>query len=216
MNRKFGILVIIGLVFMLSCSNEKKYYVSIETEFGNMEVELFNTTPVHRDNFILLVESGYYDDLLFHRVINGFMIQGGDPDSKNAPADKQLGMGGPAYTLPAEIGIPHFKGALAAARTGGPSNPNKRSSGSQFYIVQGTPQDEASLNSMSSSRGFKYNETQIKKYKDIGGSPMLDMDYTVFGEVVKGLDVIDKIAAVPTGPGDRPVVDVKMKIKMSN
>lgn len=201
------------MLILLSCSGESRHEVLIETEYGNMKVELFNSTPVHRDNFLLLVEKGYYDDLLFHRVINGFMIQGGDPDSKNAPREQQLGLGDPGYTLPAEIGIPHFKGALAAARTGGSSNPNKRSSGSQFYIVQGTPQDDATLQNIASTRGITYNQSQIKKYKTIGGTPMLDMDYTVFGQVIEGMEVIDKIASVQTGSADRPVKDVKMKIR---
>lgn len=143
------------------------------------------------------------------------MIQGGDPDSKNAPAGQRLGMGGPGYTIPHEIGAPHFKGTLAAARTGGPSNPDKRSSGSQFYIVQGTRQTGPSLEAMAKSKGIQYNQAQIQKYEEIGGAPFLDNDYTVFGEVVEGLDVIDKIAQVGTDNADRPVQDIKMKIRMT-
>ncbi len=207
-------IVLLSLWIMAGCGGERVYYALIETEYGEMKVELYNSTPVHRDNFIKLVNEGFYDDLLFHRVINGFMIQGGDPDSKNAPSGQPLGMGGPGYTLPNEIGAPHFKGTLAAARTGGPSNPAKRSSGSQFYIVQGTRQNRQTLEAMAKSKGFTYNEAQIEKYTSLGGTPGLDGDYTVYGEVVEGLDVIDKIATVQTDNADRPLNDVKMKIRM--
>jgi peptidyl-prolyl cis-trans isomerase B (cyclophilin B) len=141
------------------------------------------------------------------------MIQGGDPNSRNAAPGVPLGAGGPGYQIPAEIGKPHVKGALAAART---NNPEKASSGSQFYIVQGTIQNDGALNQIASQRGITYTADQLKKYKEIGGTPQLDNEYTVFGEVVEGLDVIDKIAAVQTGQGDRPVQDVKMKIKLAN
>lgn len=202
-------------MLLMSCSGNQVQHVMIETEYGDMKVELYNSTPGHRDNFVKLVKEGFYDDLLFHRVIRDFMIQGGDPDSKNAPAGQRLGMGGPGYTIPHEIGAPHFKGTLAAARTGGPSNPDKRSSGSQFYIVQGTRQTGPSLEAMAKSKGIQYNQAQIQKYEEIGGAPFLDNDYTVFGEVVEGLDVIDKIAQVGTDNADRPVQDIKMKIRMT-
>jgi cyclophilin family peptidyl-prolyl cis-trans isomerase len=148
---------------------------------------LYNETPKHRDNFVKLVKAGYYDGLLFHRVISGFMIQGGDPDSKNAKPGQPLGMGGPGYTVPAEFvpSLKHNRGALAAARTGGPSNPQKASSGSQFYIVH--PEN---------------------------GAHFLDNEYTVYGQITDGLTVIDKIAAVEKGSSDRPVKDVKMTIKI--
>lgn len=209
-----ALILLTGSLFVLqSCGGDENQYVLIETDFGNMKVMLYNETPQHRDNFVKLVNEKYYDDLLFHRVINGFMIQGGDPNSRNAQPGAPLGMGGPGYQIPAEIGKPHIKGALAAART---NNPQKLSSGSQFYLVQGTVQNDQSLNSIAQQKGITYTADQIKLYKERGGTPQLDNEYTVFGEVVEGLDVIDKIAAVQTGQGDRPVQDVKMRIKMAN
>ncbi len=192
----------------------EKCLVRIETQFGNMLVHLYDETPQHRDNFSKLAEEGFYQDLLFHRVIAGFMIQGGDPDSRNAPASAQLGSGGPGYTIPAEFNqrLIHKKGALAAARTGDAVNPQKKSSGSQFYIVQGNPQTEALLTRVEDQKGFRYTEEQKSIYLKLGGTPFLDQDYTVFGEVIEGLDVIDKIASVQTGRSDRPVEDVKMKV----
>ncbi|MBK7233275.1 MAG: peptidylprolyl isomerase [Saprospiraceae bacterium] len=188
--------------------------VRIETQYGNMLVHLYDETPQHRDNFTKLAEEGFYQDLIFHRVISGFMIQGGDPDSRNANANSPLGSGGPGYTIPAEINkrFIHKKGALAAARTGDAVNPQKKSSGSQFYIVQGGVQTEDMLTRIEDQKGIKYSEDQIKTYTSIGGTPFLDQEYTVFGEVIEGLEVIDKIAAVQTGRADRPAEDVKMKI----
>lgn len=197
---------------LFSCSPKQELFL-IETDMGTMTVKLYDSTPQHRDNFKKLVKDGYYDDLLFHRVINGFMIQGGDPDSKGAPANKRLGSGGPGYTIPAEIGAAHFKGALAAARTGGPSNPEKRSSGSQFYIVHGKATSDTDLQRQASQKNITYTEEQKARYKKDGGAIFLDGDYTVFGEVVEGLDVIDKIAVTQTAPGDRPLKDVKMKVR---
>ncbi len=198
---------------MIQVTAPERCLVEIETEFGTMTAELYNATPKHRDNFIKLAEEGYYNDLLFHRVINGFMIQGGDPQSRNAPAGQMLGMGGPNYQVPAEFvdSLFHIKGALAAART---NNPEKKSSGSQFYIVQGGPVTEETLNQIESMKGFHYTPEQRKEYLELGGTPHLDRDYTVFGRVIKGLDVIDKIASTKTGQGDRPVKDVKMKIRV--
>ena len=190
--------------------------VVIETDYGNMTVELSNATPQHRDNFVKLAEEGYFDGLLFHRVINGFMIQGGDPNSKNAPAGQALGMGGPGYTVPAEFvdSLIHVKGAIAAARTGGPSNPEKRSSGSQFYLVQGKVLTDKELDGIETQKGIRYTPEQRKAYTTFGGTPFLDREYTVFGFVVDGLDVIDKIASLSTNSSDRPEKDVKMKIKV--
>lgn len=211
---KFSLAIgLFALYIACGSSGEKVRHALIETEMGNMKLELYNSTPGHRDNFIKLVNDGFYDDLLFHRVINGFMVQGGDPNSKGADSNTNLGSGGPGYQIPAEIGAPHFKGTLAAARTGA-GNPEKKSSGSQFYLVQGRPQNAQSLQAIAKSKGFQYNEAQIKKYTELGGTPNLDMDYTVYGEVIEGIEVIDKIATVQTNPSNRPLSDVKMKIRM--
>jgi cyclophilin family peptidyl-prolyl cis-trans isomerase len=184
----------------------------IHTDYGDMKGFLYNETPQHRDNFKKNVEQGYYDGLLFHRVISGFMIQGGDPDSRTAKAGQRLGSGGPGYTVPAEINpaLIHKKGALSAARTGDQVNPQKASSGSQFYIVQGKKQTASQL----SQGPMKYTDAQKQTYETIGGTPFLDGGYTVFGEISEGLEVIDKIAAVQKDASDRPVQDVKMTIKI--
>ncbi len=197
-------------LFASSCNKSGQTQFVIETDLGNMTFELYDSTPQHRDNFIKLINEGFYNGLLFHRIIKGFMIQGGDPNSKDAGPDTRLGGGGPGYTIEAEIGAPHFKGTLAAARTGGPSNPEKRSSGSQFYIVQGKKQSEKEVKDNGARKGITYSEAQTKKYTELGGAIFLDMDYTVFGEIIDGMEVIDKLAAVKTQPGDRPVEDLKM------
>lgn len=265
-------LILFIAMFMASImgmeAKEKENLVKIECEYGTMVVRLYDDTPQHRDNFLKLVKEGFYNDLLFHRVIKDFMVQGGDPDSKDAPAGKQLGAGDVGYTVPAEFVYPthyHKKGALAAARQGDQVNPEKRSSGCQFYIVQGKKYNENELNQMERALGqkamqarfdqlvqenkdsikamrinrdqaglqalqdklvktvetefkdkqsIKMPEQMRKDYMEIGGTPFLDNEYTVFGEVVEGLDVIDKIAAVETNPGDRPKTDIKMKVKM--
>lgn len=191
--KKLSFLLIITLVLNLgltaqtkNASGAQKKFI-IHTDFGDMKGVLYNETPLHRDNFVKLAKSGFFDGTLFHRVILGFMIQGGDPDSKNAKAGQPLGMGGPGYTIPAEFNpkFTHKRGALAAARTGGPSNPQKASSGSQFYIVE--PQK---------------------------GAHFLDNEYTVFGEITEGFDVITKIASVEKDKADRPVKDVKMTVRI--
>ncbi|HOF16690.1 MAG TPA: peptidylprolyl isomerase [Bacteroidales bacterium] len=190
--------------------------VKIETTKGIITVKLYNETPLHRDNFVKLVEEKYYDGLLFHRVINSFMIQGGDPDSRNAKQGQMLGNGGPDYTIPAEFNsqLIHKKGALAAARTADQVNPEKRSSGSQFYIVQGNVYNDNQLQYFSSQTKRQYTDAQKEIYKTLGGTPHLDGAYTVFGEVVTGLDIIDAIAAVKTDGANRPMEDVKI-ISMS-
>jgi cyclophilin family peptidyl-prolyl cis-trans isomerase len=187
--------------------------VLISTSFGDMKIKLYNATPKHRDNFIKLAEQGYYDSLLFHRVIRNFMIQGGDPLSKNAAPGTMLGMGDIGYTIPAEFvdTIFHKKGALCAART---ENPEKASSGCQFYIVQGQVMSNEQLTAMEQQRGRAYSAKERAVLTTLGGTPFLDQNYTVFGEVVEGLDVIDKIAAVKTAPGDRPVEDIRMKVSV--
>lgn len=216
MNQINFILISFTILMLTACGGDQTQYVSIETEYGTMKAELYSSTPLHRDNFVKLVKESYYDDLLFHRIIQGFMIQGGDPQSRGAAPGQALGMGGPGYLVDAEIGAPHFKGTLAAARTGGASNPEKKSSGSQFYVVQGNAQTDAALDNFERQKGIKYNASQREKYKTIGGTPMLDTDYTVFGELVEGLDVLDKIAAVQKDASDRPLQDVKMKIRLSS
>ena len=190
--------------------------VLISTDYGNMTVLLYDGTPKHRDNFIKLIKEGFYNGTLFHRVIKDFMIQGGDPDSKNAKAGQQLGVGGPGYTVEAEFRPEYFhkKGALAAARQGDQMNPERRSSGSQFYIVQGKKITAPELNNMVQSTGATYTSDQITAYQNIGGTPFLDNQYTVFGEVIDGLNIIDKIAATKTGAANRPEKDIKMTITL--
>ncbi|RLD61514.1 MAG: peptidylprolyl isomerase [Bacteroidetes bacterium] len=273
-NIKFGFFIIALSFFtfsnVFSQNNERE--ILIETNFGNIKLKLYNETPKHRDNFLRLVSENYFDSLLFHRVINNFMIQGGDPDSKNAPKGKLLGDGGPDYTIAAEFNknLFHKKGVLAAAREGDKVNPEKRSSASQFYIVQGQVFTNEQLDKMENAinqrrkqefiinylnkkenkalknkldslqknkktneiesiilkiekdtqeefnKNYKltYTTEQRKIYKSIGGTPHLDGSYTVFGEVVEGLDVVDKIATVKTDKNNRPLKDVVMKIKI--
>ena len=190
--------------------------VLISTNYGEMKAILYNETPLHRDNFIKLVKEGYYDGTLFHRVIDGFMIQGGDPDSKTAKPKQMLGQGGPGYTIPAEFKqeLIHKKGALAAARMGDNVNPQKASSGSQFYIAQGKRYTSDELNILQARMGKQFNQTQKDAYVNEGGVPFLDYEYTVFGQVIEGLEVIDKIAKVQKDRYDRPVEDVKMTISI--
>lgn len=193
---------------------EQALMVTISTEFGDMTLMLYNETPEHRDNFIRLVREGFYNGTLFHRVISGFMIQGGDPHSREAAPGQQVGSGGPGYTLPAEIqeGLFHKKGAIAAARQGDHVNPEKRSSGSQFYIVQGRVFSHAELDMLEEQSGITFSPEQRNAYTTSGGTPHLDQGYTVFGEVIEGFDVIDRIASVPTGQADRPLENVSMTI----
>ena len=236
--------------------------VKIQTMLGDIVVRLYDETPIHRDNFVKLVKEGYYDGTLFHRVIKDFMIQGGDPDSKGAPAGKMLGVGGPDYTLEAEIkdGLFHKRGALAAARQGDEVNPERRSSGSQFYIVWGQVYNEGQLRQFSKQlkmqkiqsafnqlaaqhrdeimqmrrernraglqelqdklaaeaeaqvTGNGLSDEQLKIYSTIGGTPHLDGQYTVFGEVEEGLDVVEMIQQTATARGDRPVDDIEMRM----
>ena len=269
MKQYFLVLTICTVATSISCGQQipKDADVVIETTYGNIAIKLYDETPLHRDNFIKLAKEGFYDDLIFHRVINEFMIQGGDPDSKGSTPEQPLGSGGPGYQIDAEIVYPkyfHKKGALAAART---NNPERKSSGSQFYIVQGKVysneevemeeqsmiqrQSQAVVNKyfephreayirlqtandaegMEKMRDMIMNEAAaeleaLKSYKlpaeireaytTVGGTPRLDDAYTVFGEVIDGLDVIDKIAAVETGAQDRPLKNVVMKIKVVN
>ena len=195
-----------------------KCLVEIETQFGNMLVELFDATPAHRDNFTKLAAEGFFNDLLFHRVIGGFMIQGGDPNSRDAKEGQPLGNGGPGYTIPAEIvdTLVHIKGMLAAARLPDQVNPKKESSGSQFYIVQGDLLTDQMLDMLEARKGRRYTTEQREALKTLGGTPHLDGEYTVFGRVVQGLEVIDRITSVATDGRNRPNRDVKMKIHLIN
>lgn len=199
-------LLLLPMLLFLGC-NSGPQYVLIETNMGNIKVMLYPETPRHTENFVKLVNEGYYDGTLFHRVIPSFMIQGGDPDSKNSTAGQPLGGGGPGYTIPHEIGAPHIRGALAAART---NNPEKASSGSQFYIVTGLRQSDATLDQIERQKGIKYNETQRQLYRERGGRPDLDNEYTVFGEIVKGIEIAEAISQLPGNPANRPNQDVVM------
>jgi peptidyl-prolyl cis-trans isomerase B (cyclophilin B) len=193
-----------------------KCIIEITTDYGVMMAELYDATPQHRDNFLKLAEEGFYNGLLFHRVIDGFMIQGGDPNSKTAAAGVPLGSGGPGYMVPGEFvdSLVHVRGAIAAARTSDSVNPERKSSGSQFYIVQGAPVDDAQLDMLEKRKGFKYTPEQRAAYKEHGGVPFLDRDYSVFGKITSGFEVIDAIARVPKDSRDRPKTDVKMTIKV--
>ena len=272
------ITITIILFLTVSCNTtsakkkQKNKYVMIETVYGNMIIKLYNKTPLHRDNFIKLVEQNFYDSLLFHRVIKGFMIQGGDPKSKNSLPGERLGEGGPGYKIDAEFNTKfiHKKGALAAAREGDQFNPQKKSSGSQFYIIQGTkitkdrlqiienkineinkqdflrkyinsPENSDLKNRLDSLKRthsyrelndlinkkiiklkpqidsikrFKYTEEQKQIYSTIGGAPHLDQNYTVFGEIIDGLNIIDSIANVKVDRNKRPYNDIIMKVKI--
>lgn len=193
--------------------------VLIETTYGNIKIKLYDETPLHKENFLKLVSEKLYDDQIFHRVINNFMIQAGDPKSKNAKPGQPLGYGDLGYTIPAEFNkdLFHKKGALAAARQPDNVNPNKESSASQFYIVHGKVYSNQELDLME-QRGIhiKFTEEQRKTYTTVGGTPHLDYAYTVFGEVIEGIDIVDKIASVKTDKRDRPLNDIKLKIKIIN
>ena len=213
---RFLLSVFVVLFLSLSVFSQERTTVLISTSLGDMVVELYNETPQHRDNFIKLVKERFYDGTLFHRIIPSFMIQGGDPDSKAAAPNVRLGNGGPGYTIPAEFvdGLYHKKGVLAAARLGDAVNPKKESSGSQFYLVQGQVFTEEKLSSFGFRSGKKYTEEQTKTYVTIGGTPHLDGAYTVFGEVVKGLDIIELIANQRRDKNNRPLKDVEMSISI--
>lgn len=218
-------VILLSLAFFLilgvqAKKKEKRSVVLLETSVGDIRVALSDDTPIHRDNFLHLAASGYYDGTLFHRVIKDFMIQGGDPDSKDAPSGKLLGEGGPGYTLPAEFQLPylyHKRGALAMARLGNAENPEMRSSGSQFYIVwgkvfnqSGLKNVQAQLNQLSDG-SIRISYDMSLDYQQVGGSPHLDGQYTVFGEVIEGLDIVDKIQCESVDVHNRPVQNVVLK-----
>ena len=270
MNKALAIVIVCVASLLSSCAQKKDYLVTIKTDMGEMVAILHDETPKHKKNFIELAKDHFYDSLIFHRVIEGFMVQGGDPDSRNAQPGQRLGSGGPGYTIEAEFNPKYFhkKGALSAARLGDQQNPSRASSGSQFYIVQGTvipatsleqlKTDQTKLNTglqqllqkeenkslydslsqlyyagdmqayqevlfgliprIESETGIKVrkeiSQEKIDAYTSVGGAPHLDDGYTVFGEVISGLEVIDKIAAVDKDGADRPLKDVHFTIKV--
>lgn len=200
-------LIICILLGMTTQAQEKETLVLIKTTKGNITVKLYNDTPLHRDNFIKLINEGWYNNSPFHRVINNFMIQGGHNEDGSVD---------PGYTIPAEFRANHIhkKGALAAARQGDQVNPKKASSGCQFYIVQGQVLTEAHIEMYKQRYGLTFTQEQVEAYTTVGGTPHLDGEYTVFGEVVEGLEVIDAIAKVKTGYMDVPVEPVTMTIEI--
>jgi peptidyl-prolyl cis-trans isomerase B (cyclophilin B) len=213
-------LVLSTFIILISFSGfakkNKNKFVEIETSMGMIKVEVYADVPQHAANFLKLAHEGFYDSLLFHRIIPSFMIQGGDPDSKNAVMGQMLGNGDVGYKVPAEFMLPkyyHKKGALAAARD---NNPEKASSGCQFYIVVGKQFTDNDLDMMENRGGFKYSQQARTEYKTIGGTPHLDGAYTVYGQVVKGQEVVDAISNAPRNPSDRPNENIRilsMKVK---
>lgn len=216
MKKLFAIcLLVAGLLTSVhSQAQDVETLVQIDTDMGKIKVKLFNDTPQHRDNFIKNVKEKRYDGLLFHRVIKQFMIQGGDINSKDAPVEQHLGDGDPGYTIPAEIVYPkyfHKRGMLCAARTSDDENPERASSGTQFYIVTGKFYTEMELDKMEKSDNKTFTPEERQAYMLEGGAPHLDNKYTVFGEVVKGMKVVDKIQFVETNEDDRPLKNIKIK-----
>ena len=213
-------LILSTFIILISFSGfakkNKNKFVEIETSMGMIKVEVYADVPQHAANFLKLANEGFYDSLLFHRIIPSFMIQGGDPDSKDAVMGQMLGNGDVGYKVPAEFMLPkyyHKKGALAAARD---NNPEKASSGCQFYIVVGKQFTDNDLDMMEKRGGFKYSEQARTEYKTIGGTPHLDGAYTVYGQVVKGQEVVDAISNAPRNPSDRPNENIRilsMKVK---
>ena len=218
-------LILFGLssCAIVNLGKHKEQKMKIETSEGDITLKLYNETPLHRDNFIRLVKSKFYDGVLFHRVIDQFMIQGGDPNSKDAMPGKMLGDGDVGYTIPAEFRTPqlyHKRGVLAAAREGDDENPEKASSGCQFYIVVGKQFTNEQLDEMEVSQikkyghandsTYKFSEQARTDYTTIGGTPHLDGNYTVFGEILTGMDVVDRIAQARTNRVDRPIEDIRI------
>lgn len=261
------VLLLSLLLFLGACASDKDYLVTISTDYGDMKAILYDDTPEHKENFLELARKGYYDSTVFHRVIEDFMIQAGDPASKTAKPGEAVGFGGPDYTIPAELETEHFhrKGAIAGARQGNRQNPEKRSSGSQFYIIDGTTFSEEFLTTdleklgkalqqflmrtkydslrerfqmlYNAQKFDEYNELmlelkpmieeeldvnldkeinpeRLEVYTTIGGAPHLDNEYTVFGQVIEGLDVIDKISDQPTDRRNRPVEDIRIYVSV--
>lgn len=217
MKRLFTSLLLLLFACAAFARPPKNQYVRIKTSYGQVIIRLYNETPKHRDNFIKLTKQGLYNGTLFHRVIQNFMIQGGDPESKNAKPGAALGNGGLKYTVPAEFkdSLFHKRGVLAAARD---NNPEKASSSTQFYIVEGKRLTDEDMNKLEDGRlkGFKIPEWQREIYRSVGGTAQLDHGYTVYGEVVSGIDMVDRIAAVKKDAKDRPTEDVPMTVEALN
>jgi peptidyl-prolyl cis-trans isomerase B (cyclophilin B) len=210
MNLRLLLPFVVTLGLIAGCSAGRDNTVVMHTSMGDITLRLYDHTPKHKENFLRLVENHFYDSLLFHRIIRDFMVQGGDPLSKNAQPGALVGSGSPGYDIPAEIKSLPIRGALAAARFPDAINPGRLSNGSQFFIVQGTPQTEETLAEWEKRLGRTFSPEARAMYLRHGGSPQLDGQYTVFGEVVSGMDVVDKLAALPTDANDRPLRDVKM------
>lgn len=215
--------LMIGIVVPAFAKVKKYPVVEIITTYGNVYVWLYDDTPKHKENFLKLARDGFYDKTKFHRIIKDFMIQAGDPNTKADSTKDQWGQGGPGYTIEAEIVKEHFhkKGMIAAARIGDKANPDRASSGSQFYIVQGTTYNGQSLDfiekqiqATTKNPDFKFDEETRRIYAETGGAPHLDMQYTVFGQVISGLEVVDKIALVQTGAQDKPIESVEIDINV--
>jgi len=212
--KRIASILLIGFVIGLA-ANAQSTELIMKTNMGDMTIMLYDDTPLHKDNFLTLVNDKFFDDLIFHRVIESFMIQSGNPNTRNHKDGESYADGSKGTTVPAEIRPNHIhkKGALSAARRG-PGNPNKESSGSQFYIVQGQKMTDAKLAQMQGGRSKPLTAKEIEIYKEFGGYPPLDFEYTVFGEVIDGLEVIDQIAAVkvvnPQKRDNRPITDVKI------
>jgi len=213
MKKLFTLSLLLLTITSVFAKAPKNQYVRIKTSYGELIIRLYNETPQHRDNFIKLAKKGFYNGTLFHRVIQDFMIQGGDPTSKNAKPGIELGDGDVGYTIPAEFrdSLFHKRGVLAAARD---DNPQKASSGCQFYIVEGKRLTDSAINKQEKRSGRKIPDWQRNYYKTVGGVPHLDGLYTVYGEVVSGIDMVDLIAAVKKYENDRPVVDVPMTVEL--
>lgn len=221
MKKYFALVLWLCAVTAVFAGPPKNQYVRIKTSYGTCIIRLYNETPGHRDNFIKLAKQGVYNGLLFHRVIQNFMIQGGDPDSKTAKPGAALGDGDLKYTVDAEFrdSLFHKRGVLAAARNGDEVNPKRASSASQFYIVEGKRYTDADLDKVEklpryAGMNYKIPQSQREIYKTVGGTPSLDRLYTVYGEVVSGLDMVDRIAAVPKDARNRPLQDVPMKVEV--
>jgi peptidyl-prolyl cis-trans isomerase B (cyclophilin B) len=202
------------VLVLLTCNRDPKTYVVIETKFGPIRVMLYDSTSRHRDNFLQMTTIGYYQGLLFHQVVPDYFIVGGDPDSKTSPRSFVLGNGGPGFDLTSEIGSPHLRGALAMMRA--PNAREKQSSGSVFFIVIGKKITDQELDRYEKEKGIKYNAAQRKLYKKIGGAPWLDNEYTVFGEVTTGMDIVERISKLPRDKRDRPKEDVRMQVRILN